>query len=624
MFKVNFLTRPLINFAATFVLAMALLPLSKLSATSDKLRCIIRDEPATTMTIGWEQRSGSNPIVHYGTTDFGTDAEKYTSRAIASRTVHAKGMHNHYARLAGLRPNTTYYFVIQDSEGVGKRYFFKTMPDDHNARLSIIAGGDSRNYRDARLNANRLVARFRADFVLFDGDMTGGDSDREWIEWMGDWQETIAADGRITPIIPARGNHERSNQSIVDMFDVRNPDIYYAQTFARGLIRIYTLNSMMPSSGNQKDWLEQDLSSNQDVAWRIAQYHHPMRPHTTRKSEHEHLRRLWGNVFYKYGVRLAIECDSHVAKITKALRSSNDAGSEEGFIEDEKGTYFIGEGGWGAPLREADDPKRWTVGLASINQINIIYVDLNKIEVRAVKTDNAKEVQSLGEHNRFTIPTGAELWAFNPEKCLTIPNKVENFSPRESKNMSELAQFSAQIDKGKIYLSWAAVVELPNAKFKIQTSTNKIYWTTVHITAATPSKAQELNKYLHIDQISEKGGKYYYRICLIDSAGNEKAKRDLEVRALGNEKMELLTASASNGQLLVDVELPADDKVMFEILNINLKSVFIQELPFNRGRHHVPLNVRHLQPGYYLLEISFGDQLIRKNLKISAPDKPEN
>ena len=35
--------------------------------------------------------------------------------------------------------------------------------------------------------------------------MTGGDSNREWKEWLDDWQLTIGQDGRMTPIVPARG-----------------------------------------------------------------------------------------------------------------------------------------------------------------------------------------------------------------------------------------------------------------------------------------------------------------------------------------------------------------------------------------------------------------------------------
>lgn len=590
-------------------------------ALNDRYRCIIRDDPATTMTIGWNQISGREPVVYYGTTDFGVDVTKYPSKISPQRIVHAKGMHNHFARLSNLRPGTVYYFVIQDSEGVSRRYSFKTIPDDHNTRLSILAGGDSRNYKAARINANKMVARLRPDFVLFGGDMTGGDTDREWVEWMGDWQAIIAADGRIAGVIPARGNHERSNQSIYDMFDTRTPDIYYAQTFARGLMRVYTLNSMMPSSGEQRDWLEQDLINHQDAAWRIAQYHHPMRPHSTRKGEHEYLRRMWGNIFFKYRMRLAVECDTHIAKVTKAIKSSNEPGADEGFIEDPNGTYFIGEGGWGAPQRESDDPKRWTIGLGSFNHLNWIFVDLNKIEMRVVRTDNADLVQPLHDHNHFTLPAGIDLWDFNPQACLTIPNKEGGFRPTEAKNFAELASVGAQPKDGKVFLQWTATNESANSRFVVKTSTNKIYWDPVPVATLQAQAGKEgvTNKYAYTVDASSKGGKFYYRVSMIDSAGNERMHRDVEVRALGSEKMDLLTASSSSGQLLVDLDLRKDERVVFEIFDTKLKQVFIQEFPYKRGRHSIPLNLRHLSMGYYLLEISYGEQLIRKNVRITKP-----
>ena len=151
---------------------------------------MIRDEPSTTITIGWEQLAGANPMVYYGTNDYGMDYSKYPNRAYPKRTIHAKGMHNHFSRLNKLRPNTVYYFVIKDSESCSRRLSFKTLPDEHQSRLSIIGGGDSRNHKIARQNANKIVARCRPHLVLFAGDMTGGDSSREWQEWLDDWQLT--------------------------------------------------------------------------------------------------------------------------------------------------------------------------------------------------------------------------------------------------------------------------------------------------------------------------------------------------------------------------------------------------------------------------------------------------
>ena len=138
------------------------------------------------------------------------------------RPPRVRGMNNYFVRLRNLQPSTTYYFVIQDSEGCSKRMSFKTAPDNPYERLSIIAGGDSRNYREARQNANKIVAKLRPHCVMFGGDMTGADSDEQWKMWMDDWQLTIARDGRITPIIVTRGNHEQDNRSLVNLFDVNN------------------------------------------------------------------------------------------------------------------------------------------------------------------------------------------------------------------------------------------------------------------------------------------------------------------------------------------------------------------------------------------------------------------
>ena len=63
-----------------------------------------REDPATTMTIGWEQISGNNPIVYYDEFDGGQTSANYSFSQKVNRKVWAKGMHNHYARLTHLKP----------------------------------------------------------------------------------------------------------------------------------------------------------------------------------------------------------------------------------------------------------------------------------------------------------------------------------------------------------------------------------------------------------------------------------------------------------------------------------------------------------------------------------------
>ena len=395
-----------------------------MKAHTGRYRCMWRSDPATTMVVGWDQASGYDPVLYYDIVDFGTQITAYRNQQQPDRIIVSKGMNNHYARLSGLQPNTVYYFVIQDNEGVSQRFSFKTAPDTPTERLSIIAGGDSRNNREARRDANKLVSKLRPHCIMFDGDMTAGDTYQEWREWFDDWQETIGSDGRIFPIIPSRGNHESANSSITELFDVSSNDVYYALTLGGNLFRIYTLNSLIAPGGSQRIWLEGDLKASSSITWKMAQYHHPIRPHTQKKPEKDELLLNWSTLFYKYGVSLAMESDAHVVKTTYPIRPSRDPGSDEGFIrDDEAGTVYIGEGCWGAPLRENNDDKSWTRASGSFNQFKWIFVDQEKIEVRTIRTDGALRVAEVSHNNIFEPPIGLVIWNPPSGDVVTIYNR---------------------------------------------------------------------------------------------------------------------------------------------------------------------------------------------------------
>ncbi len=389
-------------------------------ASNDKYRLSLRDNPDTSIVIGWDQISGSNPTVFYGTTDFGTNTANYPNSATPSRTVDYKGMNNNFVRLTKLKPNTAYYFVIKDSEGVSERFWFMTAPSD-NSRLSFIAGGDSRNNHIPRKSANLLVSKLKPHAVLFGGDMTNGDTDTEWKEWFKDWQLTIASDNRMFPIVAARGNHEDSNLSIYHLFDVPSPSVYYAINFGGNLARMYTLNTEISIYGSQTDWLEEDLDKNKNVIWKMAQYHKPMRPHVFFKFNGNHQYYNWAQLFYEKGVRLVIECDAHTVKTTWPIKPSTESGSDQGFIrEDKNGTVYTGEGCWGAPLRSNNSNKDWTRNSGMFNQFKWIFVDEHKIEIRTIKVNNAYEVEEVSNIDIFKTPKNLDIWNPSNGSVVTI------------------------------------------------------------------------------------------------------------------------------------------------------------------------------------------------------------
>lgn len=410
-----------------YILCLMLLAFSigELSATTGKYRLVLRDNPSTSIVVAWDQVNSSNPIVYYDTIDHGSNISAYAFTHGVDRTTSAKGMNNNFSRLTALQPNTVYYFIIKDDNSQSPRYSFKTIPDVPTEALSIIAGGDSRNNRTPRQNANQLVARLRAHAVLFGGDMTDLDTDGQWSDWLDDWLLTIATDGRMTPIVPARGNHEYNSSVIYDLFDVPTADAYFANSFGGNLFRAYTLNSNIATGGNQATWLQTDLQNNSNVIWKAAQYHHPVRPHVSSKSERNDIYSDWVSKFEQYGVNFVVECDAHTAKSTYPILSSSASGNVEGFMRnDVDGIVYVGEGCWGAPLRSNDDSKSWTRSGAAFNQFKLIHINMNRIEIRTIRTDNATSVGYNTDADIFAFPSNLDIW--NPAEGDVVI--IENYS----------------------------------------------------------------------------------------------------------------------------------------------------------------------------------------------------
>ena len=386
-----------------------------------------RDDPATSAVVCWNQVSGENPEVCYGTVDCGSDAAAYENRLKPTRTLRYREMNNHFARLENLKPDTAYYFVIRDSEGPGRRLWFRTAPDRPQP-FTFISGGDSRTDREPRREGNRLVAKLRPLFVLFGGDYSGSGSASQWKEWFTDWQLTISEDGQIYPIIATHGNHENADMQMMEhLFDTPNPDQYYSLGIGGGMMRIWVLNSELEYKDRDKvpeqnAWINEDLPKYPDVNWKLVTYHRPMRAHTAHKSEGLNRIRWWAQLFYDQGVDAVIESDTHMVKLSYPVRPSEEEGSYESFIRDDKDGYvFLGEGSWGAPARPANDDKPWTMASDSFHQFKWIQVFPDEMLVRTVKFENAKRVVPLTDRNLFDEPEGMVFWKPESGKVLRLP-----------------------------------------------------------------------------------------------------------------------------------------------------------------------------------------------------------
>ncbi len=652
-FMRRFTLASLVLFLITFV--------TDLAAKTDKYRSMWRDNPSTTMTIGWNQISGANPILYYDTNDFGKEVLSYSYSAQPDRRKQSKGMDNVFVRLENLLPATKYYFVIQDSEGCSERMSFRTAPDNPYERLSIIAGGDSRNYRSARQKANSLVAKLRPHCVMFGGDMTGGDNARQWNAWFDDWQLTISPEGHLTPVIITRGNHEYSNQTLVDLFDVANNDAYYALSLGGDLLRVYTLNSLIPSGGNQKAWLEEDLQSAQNHSWRIAQYHYAIRPHTAKKSERNNQLRDWATLFEQYKVNMAVESDAHCVKWTYPIRPSRGKGSDEGFVRDDvKGTVYVGEGCWGAPLRRNNDDKIWTRNSGSFNQFKWIFIDQDRIEVRTVKTDFADEVTAVDPYDIFRVPDGLELWQPSNGEVVIINKSIGDYAqlvdygstPPSDRVM--IVGFQVEAIANGVKIKWNTENETGlNKVYNIQRSQDGKDYNTV---ASMESKGVGDHAYDFVEVLADQTtAELVYRLQEVlpsgrinnygartlkwkgsvteveplqgtkveDSRVATSSTKDLRIKkeiTLGNaepaKKMNKLFPIASG---LVQAKYKLEEKSNIEIKLVNREYEVLAKSAYknlNSGNYLQSIDMRSFPQGQYMLTIEANEELIQQYLVV--------
>lgn len=330
------------------------------------------------------------------------------------------GMDNRFVRLHELKPDSNYYFVVRDSDGVSPRMWFRTAPDKPKP-FTIVAGGDTKSKPKARKRGrrgNRMVAKLRPLFVVYAGDFTSGagTDPAGWQNWLDDWsRDTIADDGRVFPIVPVRGNHESNPNILYRLFGLPDPENYFAFTVGGDMLRVYTLNSQLKPVDEQRRWLIDDLKRHGNVRWKLASYHKPLRPHTARKPENDYMYDAFARPFYDYRVNLAVEGDSHMHKITYPLRPSVLPEAHQGFVRDDKrGTMFVGEGSWGANVRANDDDKPWTLASGSVTQVKWIHVYADQITIRSVLTENVAAVEPLDEKNVFVEPVNLRLFDNKP------------------------------------------------------------------------------------------------------------------------------------------------------------------------------------------------------------------
>jgi hypothetical protein len=398
------------------------------------VRVVFNQDPSKTAEIIWKANL-KNVNLYLDTVDHGEKLEKYSTKIEAKKLTNYRNVISASVSLNNLTPNTKYYFVIEDGKigYTSKRYWFKTTSDSTTDPLYVVAGGDSRNNRVVRRKSNILVKKLRPDVVFFGGDFTVRGWHDQWLRWFDDWSFTYGDDGRITPIVVARGNHEYRAETLELLFNAPL-ETYYDVSFHGGLLNLYVLNTEISMGGNQLEWLKGALLKTKDYLWNYSIYHRSTRPHTSSKSEGWQQYKFWAPLFYGHGLDLVIESDTHVMKTTWPIRPSQDEGNIEGYVRDDlNGIVYVGEGTWGAPLKPMDDAKEWTRASGSVNQIKWLKVTEQDTTIRTVLSENALDVGTVKDEAKYLLPLNISIYEGDGGEIKMLQRELKLKEYKESK-----------------------------------------------------------------------------------------------------------------------------------------------------------------------------------------------
>jgi len=328
---------------------------------------------SSTITVTWQTRyAESGNTVAYDDVSRNGSASlyKYSVVGTAHTYLGASG-YIHDVELTDLKPNSTYYFVCGgQTGGYSNERSFRTAPVQ-SSYLRFVVGGDCRTDWLKRDAVSRAMSKFNPDFVLLSGDLvTNGYNQTQWDSFFNSLNSYWIGNNNLTiPIIPCLGNHEENATNYYEQFALPGNEQWYSFNWGK-YVHITVLNSEANPTGDQLDWLENDLSSHENYTWKFVLFHQPLFSSSHHGSWNEG-REYWSPLFDKYRVDIVFSGHDHDYERSKAINYTASKTSPQSSYS--MGTIYIVSGGWGAPLHPAG--SSWWTDYSS-SEYHFVLVDV--------------------------------------------------------------------------------------------------------------------------------------------------------------------------------------------------------------------------------------------------------
>ena len=349
------------------VLALAALVASTLRAYApplppDQIRLSLRGDPHTTMAVVWHAATAAP-----GTVKVRGDAGMQTFPGRRTDGTPTGSGIWRQADLTGLRPGSTYRYVVTSGDAESGEFEFRTKPlGVHPVRFDVFGDqGDCTHFAPACRVMDGIAAD-RPNFVLGAGDLTyANDNGPEAADlWANDVMRRY---GTWAPLMPTLGNHEYLEGDSIDNYKGRfalpdqggtsAPDSargdYYS--FDYGPVHVVALPERyvdMKANSDFRRWLEDDLRTacaNPAIQWRIAFNHRPFYSTGRRHGPDQTYQKWVAPILEQYHVDLVFSGHEHVYERSLPMNGGTPVTRRANKWRQGAGTAYVVTGGGGAP-----------------------------------------------------------------------------------------------------------------------------------------------------------------------------------------------------------------------------------------------------------------------------------
>ena len=329
----------------------------------DQVRVSLRGDPHTSFAVVWHAATDADGSVKI--------LEEGGSRVFPGRPTDGTPIGSgvwRQADVTGLRPGTTYRYVVTSGDAHAGEFQFRTEPlGSHPVRFDVFGDQGDCTHFAAACGVMDGIAADKPDFVLGAGDLTyanenGADAADLWSN------DIMRRYGTWAPLMPAAGNHEYAKGDSIENYKGRfalpkpsgngapqvqaSGDFY---SFDYGPVHVVALPEHYVNVGKNSEfmrWLRADLQatcSNPTIRWRIAFTHRPFYSTGRRHGSDPGNQKYVAPTLEQYHLDLVFSGHEHEYERSLQMRDGKPVTKNPDKWHKGAGTAYVVTGGGGAP-----------------------------------------------------------------------------------------------------------------------------------------------------------------------------------------------------------------------------------------------------------------------------------